>query len=1025
MRERLVLVAVGLSVMAWCGCARQAAPVSDAGADRAGASKVVAEGKTPLPPEPVPESPATVSDPVAGEAPSSPQRDGPATDTQAKLSRKEVLNRCLSGVVVVTALDALGEPAGFGSGCVVAPGMVLTNFHVVSSAVRVRVQPHGTGDSPALEPIEAQGYAVLDRMNDLAILAVKGLPQNVVTLAVADPAGVEQFDEVFAIGHPDGLKFSTTPGFVNGVVKTSELPDQMRQRFANPDTEWVQTDAVIAGGSSGGPLLDEDGAIVGINTLLLTNRMGMAVGARHVRDILRKLADEASVTAFPVPGANVPRTKAVAEIERGFVREFQQFNVDLQRAGGDMAAIGKLMRRNNPGPATLLRCTEIIREQTGRETSIDALRTAAKVVATSGPPGRHYLDKVIGEAVADPSLIPPTQEAADALASLPWSPESERFLRSIIEHGETPTARATAGLSLMTAYTGDRAHDFSAEARELATDMESRFGDEKVDGNTVRGALKDFLASARTAIGSVAPEIRGTDADGVEFGLSEYRGKVVVLDFWADWCPHCRAMYGHEREMVERLRDRPFALLGINGDESERAKRVISAGTVTWRSWLDGTEGPIAADYAIQSWPTVYVLDKEGRIRFTDLRGEELEAAVLDLLGDREPDSAGTLVARGREWRHRPAGDDIAGDDWKQSAFDDSAWRLDPTPIGFGPVPCRSSFDLALPGARPVSTLLRTTFDAPADKISSSLLMRVRHVDGIVVSLNGKEVFRDQLPAASDQLTPATNLVPVSGQTSGTFVTLDGGLLLPTGNCLAVELHAASPYRAVALFDLEIGPLPDFDTLATDAPQSRKLEVAAMVCDIGLEHPEALALLEQWSTGSSPELQLQAATALGMNDRAIRLPGLANPDIVRAYLATGLGASKQALEVVKRDDLSPDQYTRALGLATVGCRMRDVAPEQVRSRFDEAESVRSMALYRCGRLEEAKASLEKSKSIRGDNPIDLAILALIERKNGDAATAGDLRDRCLKMGHDDEWRHSAGLASLLRELSRAFDGPME
>lgn len=43
----------------------------------------------------------------------------------------------------------------------------------------------------------------------------------------------------------------------------------------------------------------------------------------------------------------------------------------------------------------------------------------------------------------------------------------------------------------------------------------------------------------------------------------------------------------------------------------------------------------------------------------------------------------------------------------------------------------------------------------------------------------------------------------------------------------------------------------------------------------------------------------------------------------------------------------------------------------------------------------------------------------------DAATAGDLRERCLTMGHDDEWRHSAGLASLLREFGQAFDGPME
>ena len=129
-----------------------------------------------------------------------------------------------------------------------------------------------------------------------------------------------------------------------------------------------------------------------------------------------------------------------------------------------------------------------------------------------------------------------------------------------------------------------------------------------------------------------APEIEGTDLNGEPLRLSEFRGKVVVLDFWADWCPHCRAMYGHERELVEKYPADKFALLGINCDERARVDSVIKSGQVTWRSWFDGPQGPISTQWQVEGFPTVYVLDREGVIRFKGVRGPQLEDAINMLL---------------------------------------------------------------------------------------------------------------------------------------------------------------------------------------------------------------------------------------------------------------------------------------------------------------------------------------------------------------------------------------------------------
>ena len=64
----------------------------------------------------------------------------------------------------------------------------------------------------------------------------------------------------------------------------------------------------------------------------------------------------------------------------------------------------------------------------------------------------------------------------------------------------------------------------------------------------------------------LAPDIEGDDFDGTRFKLSDYRGKVVAVSFWASWCKPCRELIPHERAIVERFQGRNFVLLGVNID---------------------------------------------------------------------------------------------------------------------------------------------------------------------------------------------------------------------------------------------------------------------------------------------------------------------------------------------------------------------------------------------------------------------------------------------------------------------------
>jgi hypothetical protein len=100
-------------------------------------------------------------------------------------------------------------------------------------------------------------------------------------------------------------------------------------------------------------------------------------------------------------------------------------------------------------------------------------------------------------------------------------------------------------------------------------------------------------------------------------------------------------MIPHEKQMVERLKDQPFALLGINSDGGRDAlQKILKEQGIKWRHFVDGdTRGPIATKWNVSGWPTIYILDKKGVIRYRDLRDEQMENAVNTLLKEKDAEN--------------------------------------------------------------------------------------------------------------------------------------------------------------------------------------------------------------------------------------------------------------------------------------------------------------------------------------------------------------------------------------------------
>jgi peroxiredoxin len=180
----------------------------------------------------------------------------------------------------------------------------------------------------------------------------------------------------------------------------------------------------------------------------------------------------------------------------------------------------------------------------------------------------------------------------------------------------------------------------SAATPELAQEVKTAFASlsEKNKNTPLAQDISTLLASsASVQVGNTSPEFEQKDVKGGTVKLSDFRGKYVLLDFWASWCGPCRADNPNLIKAYQKFKKKGFEILGISLDNSSQKNawlRAIEKDNLEWTqvSDLRGTDNAVAKLYGVLAIPANFLLDPSGKIIARDLRGDELQQKLNILL---------------------------------------------------------------------------------------------------------------------------------------------------------------------------------------------------------------------------------------------------------------------------------------------------------------------------------------------------------------------------------------------------------
>ena len=165
---------------------------------------------------------------------------------------------------------------------------------------------------------------------------------------------------------------------------------------------------------------------------------------------------------------------------------------------------------------------------------------------------------------------------------------------------------------------------------------ETEFG-KRVD--SILDGLKRPIEAERIrdtlVVGAKFPDFNVTDLAGQPLSVANNKGRVVLIDFWATWCPPCRAELPNVIATYQKYHSKGFDIIGVSLDEDKaQLLSFIKDHNMAWPQYYDGKkwDNQLAMNYGVEIAPTTYLLDGEGKIIGKDLRGDDLKKAVAAAL---------------------------------------------------------------------------------------------------------------------------------------------------------------------------------------------------------------------------------------------------------------------------------------------------------------------------------------------------------------------------------------------------------
>lgn len=348
---------------------------------------------------------------------------------------------------------------------------------------------------------------------------------------------------------------------------------------------------------------------------------------------------EANLAIYEAPKlAGLSNEDAFAMLVSQYQSAFAEYGARLEGAGSQDERDRIVMRRE-PAPAIAERFKELAESSHDAEFRWKCLQWILDCRTISGSDKRLRVVKqwaaqeVLAKHIKRPEL------AQHVLALSAYGGEtSAAVLSRLLTENPNRDVQGRACYELARETVSNTYRGPTPEAKQKAIGLLDRVIKEFADvpyrrGTTLgKAAEKDLFELKHLDVGEAAPEITGKDLDGTDMSLSQFRGKVVVLNFWGSWCGPCISELPDLKRIAAEFADQAV-VLGVMTDSIENARKVVAEHEVTYPNWLDGGRtGAIINQWNIQSWPTTYIIDQQGVIRYKQAQPSEFRDAVWKLV---------------------------------------------------------------------------------------------------------------------------------------------------------------------------------------------------------------------------------------------------------------------------------------------------------------------------------------------------------------------------------------------------------
>jgi thiol-disulfide isomerase/thioredoxin len=306
--------------------------------------------------------------------------------------------------------------------------------------------------------------------------------------------------------------------------------------------------------------------------------------AKRCLDVNRQFPGTAGgLSALLLAASNAPQTPAGQDANRQFAQQIETADLGLlawafKYSSGRLRAVPQfaapLLVRVRRTPDHL-RCGQLLAECCAMTRPQD-----------EGEPPAVYqeaADLLADRYAGSPEIQHFPEGLAGVTGSPPWAVRYERHLRAILDANHDRAVRCAAEYALASVVLSagdDRQAESEALFKKFCADFDG------THSYRYQGIEQQYLSTARLqlkelqfhAAGKPASEIDGVDLDDRPLKLSDYHGRVVLLNFWGTWCFPCMKLVPHERELAAAYRGRPFDIVGVNCDDDGETARAAGAG---------------------------------------------------------------------------------------------------------------------------------------------------------------------------------------------------------------------------------------------------------------------------------------------------------------------------------------------------------------------------------------------------------------------------------------------------------------